>query len=107
MLDKVRDELVVSQWWPNGTTVKIEATSSDNMDLALKFAQTESAPLQLSEDHSHALTIWGVARTKKWAREFKTEVGAGVWYAVAARPVGNIAVSVATISVWELRNSRA
>src|SRR2546425_9792963 len=84
VLDKVREELVVSQWWPDGTTVKIEATSSDNMDFALKFAQTESAPLQPSEDHSQALTIWGVSRTKKLAREFETEIGAGVWYAVAA-----------------------
>jgi len=76
---------------------------SDNMNFALKFAQTDSAPLQPSEDHSRALTIWSVSRTKKLAREFKTETGAGVWYAAAARPVGNIAVSVATIRIWELR----
>jgi len=103
VLNRVGEELVVSHWWPDSTTIRVEAGSSDNMDFAVKFSGSVDPPLLTIQDHSRANIVWTEGRTKKWAKEFKTQLGAGVWYFVATRPVGNIAVGTAAIRVFELR----
>ncbi len=99
-LDSTAKEVIVSHWWPKGTTVQFVIWSTDTTHASVAFESAEVAPPQLPTDHSHAVVKWSEPRTPKWGKTFETDE-AGIWHFIAAWPRGNWWGSKVGIRVFE------